>query len=174
MRRSEALGLRWKDVDLILGTIAVPRAMHVLKGRNFVFEEPKSKKGKRSIAMPPTLVIALTEHRQRMEGFLGPMSDADLVFVMQDGRPMRGDSVSHAFVRIRRKAGLKGRHQATQYQAYSRFADAERWSSSQGCAGTPRALHYRNNIGLVVACHSRPPGSRGQELRRPAGKLAGD
>ena len=107
-RRSEILGLRWRDVDLVLGAMAVPRAMHVLKGARVVFEEPKSRKGKRNIAMPPTLSIGLREYRQRMEAVLGPRSDNDLVFTMEDGRPMRPSSVTHAFTRISRRAGLDG------------------------------------------------------------------
>ena len=104
-RRSEVLGLRWRDLDLVLSTMAVPRAMHVLEGAKVIFEEPKSQKGKRSIAMPPSSLVALRQYRQRMESILGPRSDDDLVFTWKDGRPMRPNSVTHAFKRIARRVG---------------------------------------------------------------------
>ena len=107
-RRSEVLGLMWKDVDTLLGTISIRRAMHVLKGGEVLFQEPKSRAGQRSIAMPPTLNLALAEHRAVMERIRGPLQEDDLVFTWEDGRPMRPLSVSHAFRRIARRAGLKG------------------------------------------------------------------
>ena len=84
----------------------MPRAMHVLKAAKVIFEEPKSRKGKRSIAMPPSLSLALAEHRRCMEEVFGPRSDDDLVFTWEDGRPMRPNSVTHAFKRIARRVGL--------------------------------------------------------------------
>ena len=107
-RRSEVLGLRWRDVDTTLGSISIRRAMHVLKGGEIVFEEPKSRSGSRSIAMPPTLSLALAEHRGDMEKIRGTLRQDELVFTWEDGRPMRPLSVSHAFRRIARRAGLEG------------------------------------------------------------------
>ena len=58
--------------------------------------------------MPPTLSLALADHRKRMEQILGVRSDNDLVFTWEDGRPMRPATVSHAFTRIVRRGGLEG------------------------------------------------------------------
>ena len=58
--------------------------------------------------MPPTLAQALSEYRTQMELIRGPMVDDDLVFVREDGSPMLPLSVSHAFRRIAKKAGLAG------------------------------------------------------------------
>jgi integrase len=58
MRRGEVLGLRWVDVDLDLARVAI-RQMLVLAGRQVVISEPKTSRGRRSIALDPRTVAAL-------------------------------------------------------------------------------------------------------------------
>ena len=91
MRRSELLGLRWRDVDLVLGTINVARVRHRLRGGRTVYEEPKSRMGKRAISMPPPLTILLREQRDRQAAVrecLGQdLGLDDLIFTWPDGRP---------------------------------------------------------------------------------------
>jgi len=112
MRRSELLGLRWCDVDLDMATLSVTQVKHCLGGGKIVFEEPKTEKSRRQIALSPVAVIALREHRQRQEGehlMLGTkMTDDDLVFTNPDGTQLLPASVTHAFIKIIRRLGLKG------------------------------------------------------------------
>lgn len=112
MRRSELLGLRWRDVDLVLGTIHVALAMHRLKGGLTIYEEPKSRWGRRSLPMPPSLTILLRDHSTRREATCRSMgSSLDLdeqILMWPDGRSMLPNSLSHAFSRIAQKAGLTG------------------------------------------------------------------
>ncbi len=42
MRRSELLGLRWKDTDLDLAQLSVTQTLHRLASGGFVFREPKT------------------------------------------------------------------------------------------------------------------------------------
>ena len=42
LRRSEFLGLRWKDLDLYRATLSVTQVMHKLEGGEVVFMEPKT------------------------------------------------------------------------------------------------------------------------------------
>ena len=113
MRRSELLGLRWRDLDLILGSISVSQVTHRLPGARTVYEDPKSSAGKRYISMPPSLTITLSEHRERQAAFRGKLGRDldldDLVFTWPDGRPMLPDSLSHAFLKIARRAGVEVR-----------------------------------------------------------------
>ena len=44
LRRSEALALRWRDVDLVLGYISVNRTLHQLNDKSCVFRQPKTEK----------------------------------------------------------------------------------------------------------------------------------
>ena len=107
-RRSEVLGLTWRNVDLLLSTISITHALHVLPNGLATLVPPKSAKGRRQIALPPSLALALTQHRWSMEQLRGSLPDDAFVFTMPDGRPMLPDSVTHAFKRIARKAGLEG------------------------------------------------------------------
>jgi integrase len=62
LRQSEALGLRWADVDLVNGTLTV-RRLHRVAGQGLVYEEPKAERSRRTLALPIQLVDALRAHR---------------------------------------------------------------------------------------------------------------
>lgn len=110
MRRSELLGLRWCDVDLLYSTISVCQSLHVLKGGKVIIRQPKTASGRRSIALSPSCVLMLTDYRlqKESEGILLGVSlkDTDLVF-SSAGKPMLPATVSHAWRKMVRKAGLK-------------------------------------------------------------------
>ncbi len=61
------MALRWCDVDLILGQISVNRSLHHLRDRSLVFRTPKTAKGRRTIALPPSAILVLREHREKQE-----------------------------------------------------------------------------------------------------------
>lgn len=114
MRRSELLGLRWRDVDLDMATVSVVQTLHCLGKGKVIFQEPKSSKGKRQIALSPAAVIALREHRQqqeleRLDCLLkgAPVVYDDLVFSNSDGSPLLPNSVTHAFIKTVRRLGLR-------------------------------------------------------------------
>ena len=52
LRQGAALALRWEDVDLKTGTLTVRRSMQRLVGKGLVFDEPKSRAGRRTIMLP--------------------------------------------------------------------------------------------------------------------------
>ncbi len=115
MRRSELLAVRWCDVDLLGMQISVSRTMQYLdKVENHVtFKEPKSKKSRRLIDLSPSTVLVLQEHRKAQEKAresleLSPLSENDLVFTHWDGSPLLPDSITHAWVKLVRKCGLRG------------------------------------------------------------------
>lgn len=64
LRQSEALGLRWEDVDLEKGTITVRRQLQVIAGQP-TFTEPKSRKSRRTIPLPASVLETLRQHRTR-------------------------------------------------------------------------------------------------------------
>jgi len=115
MRRSELLAVRWCDVDLLGMQISVSRTMQYINGvkNRVTFKEPKSKTSRRLIALSPSTVSILGEHRKAQERMresldLPPITDSDLVFSHWDGRPLLPDSITHAWVKLVRKCGLKG------------------------------------------------------------------
>ena len=62
LRRGEALGLTWRDVDLDGGTIAIAKA-RVSTERGVVDSSPKSGRG-RAVALDSGTVATLREHRK--------------------------------------------------------------------------------------------------------------
>ena len=112
MRRSELLGLRWKDADMVLSAVRVTQSMHQLMNQEIVFTEPKTARSKRSVALSPGAVLDLKEHYEEQKALrdtLGkPLTDDDLVFARFDGSPLPPSGVSHAFGRLCKNAGIDG------------------------------------------------------------------
>jgi integrase len=118
LRRSEALALRWGDCDFDLGQINVNQSVHRMwygayKGQ-IIFKSPKSKKGKRMISLPPSASIVLREYHDAKAKKLAELDeklkikDSDLVFCHPDGSPLLPDSVTHAWMVLAKRTGLKG------------------------------------------------------------------
>lgn len=114
MRRSEILALRWSDIDQLGCQLSVSRTVHQLHNGDIVFRQPKTDKGRRQIALSPSTLQVLREHRtvqERERQALGiTLSGDDLVFSQIDGKPLLPDSISHAWVRLAKLTGLKGIH----------------------------------------------------------------
>jgi len=112
MRRSELLGLRWCDVDLILCQLSITRALHQLQDGSRIFSQPKTAKGRRLISLSPSTAIVLREHWEQQEK-MGQahslmLAEDDLVFCHVDGSPLLPNSVSHAWTKLANHVGLKG------------------------------------------------------------------
>jgi len=110
MRRSELLGLPWKDVDLYLAQLSVTQTLHRLSSGGFIFGKPKTAKSRRTIALPPTVCILLGQLKERQIGerlLLGlKLQDDDLVFSKPDGKPLDPSTITHTFKKIIKSAGL--------------------------------------------------------------------
>ncbi|HZS09503.1 MAG TPA: site-specific integrase [Blastocatellia bacterium] len=65
-RPGEYSALRWDDFDLDAGTVTIQRTIWFGKKAEgwFLKEEPKTKKSRRSITLPPVLVRALQKHKR--------------------------------------------------------------------------------------------------------------
>ena len=109
MRRGELLGIQWSDVDLGRARIAVRRSL-VTVGHEVVVSEPKTAKGRRSVALDPATVASLKVWRlhQAAERLAwGPAwIDSGLVFTREDGRPLHPREVTRAFSRHVLAAGV--------------------------------------------------------------------
>jgi integrase len=112
MRRSELLALRWCDVDLLLGRVHVTRSLHQLRTGETVIRSPKSERSRRVVSLPPSATLLFQEEREkqrREQAALGlDLKDDDLVFRDLAGKPLRPDTVTHAWVKLVRRIGLKG------------------------------------------------------------------
>lgn len=109
MRRGEALGLRWRDLDLDKAKLRVVQT--VIQTRGVVsLSEPKTLKGRRPISLDQATVAVLREHRKRMVEerlLVGPdFTDRGFVFHQPDGSWLHPDAVSEQFVRRGASYGL--------------------------------------------------------------------
>ena len=104
LRPSEALALRWRDVDLATGTLTVRRSVQWDKDkREHVFNEPKTPSSRRTIPLPYGLTRVLADHMV-MTSYDTP---DDLVFTTRSGKPGGHRTiVQEAFKPAVRRAGL--------------------------------------------------------------------
>jgi integrase len=111
LRQSEALGLRWADVDLEKGALSVRRGLHRVGGQGMVYEEPKADRSRRTVALPAQLVEALRAHRAaQLEERIaaGPVwQDHDLVFAQPNGRPIERKSDWRSWKALLREADVR-------------------------------------------------------------------
>jgi integrase len=109
LRRGEALGLRWEDVDLEAGRIAVRRAL-VPNGKTVVVSEPKTAKGRRVVALDTETVLELRAQAARQgdeqlrEG--EKWSDTGLAFTTKLGAAIHPEVASRLFRQTVKRALL--------------------------------------------------------------------
>ena len=94
VRRSEALGLRWSDVDLDHARLTISQALEEV-GTMITIKPPKTSAGVRTISLPVVAVEALREHKrqvleQRLALGQGKLPPDALVF----GDPFTGEPQS--------------------------------------------------------------------------------
>jgi integrase len=101
LRRGELLGLRWADVDLDAGALSVVRTLSRGATSRLEIGEPKTKRGKRRVALPASVVAALRAHRDRQafaKATAGPAyHDRDLVFAGETGGPIHPNTLARRF-----------------------------------------------------------------------------
>ena len=112
LREGETLGLRWEDLDLAAGKLAVRRSLDY-GGKEPAFELPKNGKG-RSVKLTRRAGEALKRHRaaQNKERLrVGTLwEDHGLVFPGHGGQPMRSYSLTGGpYRRLLKRAGLPER-----------------------------------------------------------------
>jgi integrase len=109
MRKGEILALRWEDIDFTSRTLRVCRSLS-WKGATPIFQEPKTERGRRLVAIPDELVRILQSHRARQaeEKLLmgSAYQDHGLVLARVDGRPIYPRTFDHAWERAVKHANV--------------------------------------------------------------------
>ena len=112
LRRCEALGLRWQDVDLDMGYLRVAKQLKRSQ-REYVLRDPKSRASRRTIVLPTVIIDRLREHRGRQlaerESQRGDWNSLDLLFVRPNGKPLDPTGVSKLVHRLLDAARLPQR-----------------------------------------------------------------
>jgi integrase len=105
LRQGELLALRRGDVDLKAGVIRVRRKRQQLDSGEILENEPKSEAGKRTVALPDTLVEELRTHVARHMA----KGDEAYVFTCSDGQPIeRNNFRNRVWLPATRQAGVRG------------------------------------------------------------------
>lgn len=109
MRRGEALGLAWEDVDLEAGRLSI-RKTRIMNGYETLLSTPKTKKGRRLLALDAATTGALAALRERqMKDSLRrgePWDETRPVFRTDEGVPYHPERVSKLFAQAAKRAGL--------------------------------------------------------------------
>jgi integrase len=111
LRRGEACGLRWQDVDLERGRLVVRQQVVVL-GHDLRFGPPKTSSGEaRVVDLDDGTVGALLGHRLAQDAGRaewGPAyADHDLVFTRENGEPLHPERVTKRFLQLVDAAGVR-------------------------------------------------------------------
>ena len=106
VRRGEALGIEWREIDWDHATVHICRTVHTDEGHSV----PKTPSSDRLVALPPDLLDMLRAHRmtqqQEQAGYRVPEESGDWVFATRTGRLLSPRNVGHYFKDLLKKANL--------------------------------------------------------------------
>lgn len=105
LRRGEAAGLAWAQVDLDAGEATICQQLQEHAGQS-VLLPPKSVASGRTIALDRTTVAALRAHRERQIREQKSDHPDGFVFTRPDGRPYSPGYLTHRFSRLITELGL--------------------------------------------------------------------
>jgi integrase len=100
LRIGELLAVRWRALDLEVGTLAVRESVYEGK-----FQRPKTHKSRRRIPLGPHALKSLREHRDRSTR----KRDDDLVFPNKAGEPLRESKLLERVLRPAAEGAELGR-----------------------------------------------------------------
>ena len=112
MRRSEILGLQWRDIDLKAQRLTVSRTMVDITGNPTHIDEPKSRRSKRTITYRNETADLIEAHYRdramRLEVLGRRLSGGTQVCLREDGNILKPDALSKGFKKIAGRCGLEG------------------------------------------------------------------
>jgi integrase len=109
LRRGEALGLRWEEVDLEAGRITINRALHRVDGK-LKLENVKTQGSAGVLPLPRALVAILLDHQRRQlkerRSASSSWRETGLVFTTASGGPVEPRNVNRMFRSLCKAAGV--------------------------------------------------------------------
>lgn len=114
MRRGEALGLLWENVDLDLGVLYVRVQLRRKKGAGLVLVPVKSERSKRPITLGQAQIDLLRSMRLRQKeerlAAGSKWTETGLVFTTALGTGVDGRNINHMFERVAKREGAIATH----------------------------------------------------------------
>jgi integrase len=109
LRRGEACGLRWQDIDFATGAVEISQQIIQLGWQTHT-EDTKSEAGERTVIAVKTVLTALAKERKTQrerrlahgDGWI----DTGLVFTTDNGTPLRPEHLTEQFQNLLREADL--------------------------------------------------------------------
>ena len=109
IRQGELLGLKWEDVDLDAGTVAIRRTLSYIAGAT-IFAPPKTERSRRIIELSDVTVSALRQYRSEQSTrrlMLGPAwQEHGLVFPSTIGTPWLSRSLYRGYRGVLERSGI--------------------------------------------------------------------
>ena len=99
MRRSEMMGLEWRDIDFDSGLIKINRVSNYTSATGRYTDSTKTKGSKRCVVVPSYMIEILKEYRN--------INPFDRVFVQDSGEPMHSNTPYTWLERFCKTHGLK-------------------------------------------------------------------
>lgn len=109
LRRGEALGLPWRNIDLDTGTIKITQQVQYIDRRVQIVKGTKTSDSRRELPLPPALVERLKAHKaaqDREQQVCDDWSDTGLVFTTDNGNPISPSNMRRHFLMTLERAGL--------------------------------------------------------------------
>ncbi|MGH3164918.1 MAG: tyrosine-type recombinase/integrase [Trebonia sp.] len=108
LRRGEACGLRWDDLDLDEGIAYISRQLQQDAVGRLRACPLKTESSRRAVALDPETVIVLRAHRSRQERQFSQagVPPQGWVFTHEDGQPLSPDYLTRTFSDLVEEAGL--------------------------------------------------------------------
>ena len=103
MRRGEALGLRWNNVNLNSGYVRVVESAVKSHHSGMIVKRPKTAKGNRTIDLDARTIDVLAQHQDR-QSFCD--YQGELVFPHRDGGTMKVTTIIRDLKTLSRRAGV--------------------------------------------------------------------
>jgi integrase len=168
LRRSEVLGLEWNAIEDLDAPTIDPRRrprLHVrqtrqsVKGIGMVLQEPKTRRSRRTLLLPPFLVRVLRERREQqvveMVRRTTVLSKHRFVFTNPDGSPIAPNTFTRGIKALLMKAGLPPTMRGHDLRhSFASILQAEGLPLS----GTMGALgHSSVNVTMGIYAHATDP-----------------
>jgi integrase len=156
MRRGEACGLRWEDVNNENATIRIDEGVVQASG-TAVVRSPKTRASIRSVAVDADTLALLRELQQLQQELAEAcglaLASRSFVFSFEPGGdvPPHPDTMSHAFARVRTRAGVAADlhlHSLRHFQATTLdpvISEAQK-QSRLGWSTVRMARHYTDSV----------------------------
>jgi integrase len=113
LRRGEALGLMWKDLDRDSGVLQIRRQLK-REGGTLVTADTKTSRSRRSVNLPPPMLKALLWHERRQETERTALGtswiNTGFIFTSAVGTPIDPRNFYREFTKICRDAGMGDWH----------------------------------------------------------------